>query len=452
MRMASNWRGELLRLAGTMLLAVLVGMIFGQTAAWLLVALALVLFWHLRQLYRLQCWLTGDRRHPPESSGIWGHVVAGLMADRRRDEENRERMSSVISRFRKVNQALPDGVVVLGKNNEIEAINRAATQLLGIRFPQDRGQNIGNFLRDPEISRFLARQQDDKTLTIRSPINLHLRVSIRQVLIDEVDFQRKLIIARDVTRLYQLQRVRQDFIANVSHELRTPLTVVAGYVELLQSQVPATDLAVHKPLDRMHQQTRRLTGIVDDLLNLSTLESSKPPGFSTTIDVPSLIARCLSHAEDLSQDQHRFSAQIDEQLGMRGNAHELESVLSNLLSNAVRYTPPQGKISVSWEQRTDGPMLVVQDTGIGIPPEHISRLPQRFYRVDSGRSRETGGTGLGLAIVKHVLDRHGARMQIDSRIDQGSTFTCHFPNDLAAPLEVSRMNESSQKKPLAISG
>ncbi|HED12348.1 MAG TPA: DUF3329 domain-containing protein, partial [Gammaproteobacteria bacterium] len=228
-----EWRNEILRLVGWLLLAMLVGMMMGNIAAALAMVLAIVLTWYLRQLYRLLRWFHGDLPIAPEAGGIWGRLFASLVADRRRTLENRERLSAIVSRFRKVTHALPDGVVVLGNNNEIEAANKAATRLLGIRLPQDSGQNIGNFLRDPEITRFLGSAEDSGNLTIRSPLNRHTRVSIRQVLIDKEDFGRKLVIARDVTRLHQLERVRQDFIANVSHELRTPLTVVAGYVELL---------------------------------------------------------------------------------------------------------------------------------------------------------------------------------------------------------------------------
>ncbi len=433
--MIPEWRHELLRLFGGLVLAGIFGFMLGHVAVALAMTLALILFFHLRQLNRLLRWLNGDLSDAPEASGLWGRLFAGLVVDRRRNKENRDRLSTIISRFHKVTQALPDGVVVLGNNNEIEAINKAATHLLGIRLPQDSGQNIVNFLRDPEITRFFDDEEPGAVLTIRSPINRHIRISIRQVLIDKADFGRKLVIARDITRLHQLERVRQDFIANVSHELRTPLTVVAGYVELLLSNSATLDEALQKPLTRISQQSDRLSNIVDDLLKLSTLESSEPPAFSEKVDMPDLIDGCISQARELSRGQHEFSVEVDAMLGLRGNSHELESVLSNLLSNAVRYTPQQGKISVIWRRQEAAVMLQVEDSGIGIPTEHLSRLTQRFYRVDPGRSRDTGGTGLGLAIVKHILDRHTARLQIHSQADQGSRFRCLFREELAVNLE-----------------
>jgi len=434
--MIAEWRTAIFRLAGGLILAIVAGMGIGETALVVGSMLAAVLFWQLWQLYRLQRWLNHEQLQVPEAGGVWGNLFARLVVDKRRNRESRDRLSKIIARFRNVTQALPDGVVVLGNNNEIEAVNSAATLLLGIHLPQDSGQNIGNFIRDPEVTRFLNREQGD-ALTIRSPVNPHSRVSLRQVDIGKTGFGSKLIIARDVTQLYQLERVRQDFIANVSHELRTPLTVITGYVELLLSEGIAKDQAMRKPLTRISEQTQRLTHIVDDLLNLSTLESSEPPVFSEIVDMPALIARNLLQARELSQGQHTFSSEVDEHLGLKGNAHELESVVSNLLSNAVRYTPQQGKISIRWANQTDAAVLQIQDNGIGIPAAHLSRLTQRFYRVDPGRSRETGGTGLGLAIVKHILDRHGARLQVDSQSDLGSTFICLFRSDLAVRLGLS---------------
>ncbi len=431
--MMAEWRTAIFRLVGGLILAIVAGMGIGETALVVGSVLAAVLFWQLWQLYRLQRWLNHEQLQVPEAGGVWGNLIARLVVDKRRNRESRDRLSKIITRYSNVTQALPDGVVVLGNNNEIEAFNSAASLLLGIRLPQDSGQNIGNFIRDPEVTRFLNREQGD-VLTIRSPRNLHMRVSLRLVVIGKTGFGSKLLIARDVTQLYQLERVRQDFIANVSHELRTPLTVITGYVELLLSEDIAKNQAMQKPLTRISDQTLRLTHIVDDLLNLSTLESSEPPVFSEIVDMPALIARNLLQARELSQGQHTFSSEVDEHLGLKGNAHELESMVSNLLSNAVRYTPQQGKISIRWANQTDAAVLQIQDNGIGIPAAHLSRLTQRFYRVDPGRSRETGGTGLGLAIVKHILDRHGARLQVDSQSDLGSTFSCLFRSDLAIRL------------------
>jgi len=435
--MLPEWRTELVRLAVGLMLAVLTGSVIGKTVPLVIGVLAVALCWYLWQLFRLQCWLNHKLPQAPQAGGVWGKIFAGLVVDKRRSKENRERLSKIITRFRDVTQALPDGVVVLGNSNEIKAINSAATFLLGIRLPQDHGQNIGNYIRDPDVTRFLDHEQDDSTLIIRSPGNFHTRVSLRQVIIGKTDFGHKLIIARDVTRLHQLERVRQDFIANVSHELRTPLTVITGYMEMLLSDHSDQDKTMQQQLTRISQQTARLTSIVDDLLNLSTLESSEPPDFTEIVDMPALLARCLQQARELSLGQHTFSSAIDEQLGIRGNAHELESVVSNLLSNAVRYTPQQGKISIQWSKQTEAVELQIKDSGIGIPARDLSRLTQRFYRVDPGRSRETGGTGLGLAIVKHILDRHGASLQIDSQPDRGSSFSCQFRKDLAVGLDSS---------------
>jgi two-component system phosphate regulon sensor histidine kinase PhoR len=305
--------------------------------------------------------------------------------------------------------------------------NRTASRHLGLDPATDRGHSIFNIVRAPEFARYAKQAQWDHPMPLRVARDGRDTTLLIQLI--PYGLNRFLMVTRDVTQLERLETTRKDFVANVSHELRTPLTVLSGFLETLQDMPPDTlPKEQHEHyLGLMREQAGRMQAIVEDLLTLSTLESS-PPGDGSPVDMAGLIATALAQAQALSGGKHVIGQHVEPGLSVLGNAHELSSAVANLLTNAVRYTPPGGRIDVTWARSPDGgARYTVQDTGIGIAAHHIPRLTERFYRVDRGRSRATGGTGLGLAITKHIAMRHQASLDIESRVNAGSTFTLAFP-------------------------
>lgn len=331
----------------------------------------------------------------------------------------------MLSRFQEATTAMPDATVVLSPYEEIEWMNQAAHDLLGFAYPRDVGHRVGNLLRHPDFLAFLNQQDYEKSVQIPSPVHERNVLSIRIIPYGK---DQRLLIARDITHIQRLEQMRRDFVANVSHELRTPLTVVAGYLEAMQDESDDLGDQWGRTVSVMRQQTERMQRIVEDLLMLSRLETQRDHAGHEACSVPSLLAVICDDARRVSGEQrHEISLEADNDLWLQGNDAELRSLFSNLVFNAVRYTPAGGRIHVKWSQEGDAACFSVADTGIGIAPQHVPRLTERFYRVDVGRSRDSGGTGLGLAIVKHVLLRHEGRLEITSRLGEGSTFTARFP-------------------------
>ena len=400
--------------------------LFGHFFIWLSIGIGLYLVWHLRQLDRLTGWLerrlTGDA---PESSGIWEDVFMRLYRFRLRNKRRHKRLVKRISRFQEAAQAMPNAIVVLSHDNSIEWCNSAATKMLGIHTSHDLGQRLLNLVRHPELVDYIYQADFEEPLLMPSPVDKTKTLSVRLVAYGD---DQTLLVGRDITRLQHLKQMRRDFVANVSHEMRTPLTVINGYVEMMRDDHSLSKQESQDMLVRIDEQSTRLQSIVEDLLQLSRLESASSDTTVRTINAPQLIASIISDAKELSSEQqHKFSSDIDQNLHMQGSEIEIRSAFSNLIFNAVRYTPEDGRINISWYRDTDGLHFTVQDTGMGIPAQHIARLTERFYRVDVARSRHTGGTGLGLAIVKHVLQRHDAKLEITSTAGVGSKFCCHFP-------------------------
>ncbi|AIT26518.1 phosphate regulon sensor kinase PhoR [Bordetella holmesii 44057] len=332
-------------------------------------------------------------------------------------------------------QALPDGVVTLNEDYQIEWGNRMARRHLGLRLPADRGQNLMNLLRSPEFVAYAHRSNWPEPILVRVGQSGQERVMMIQLA--TYASSRRLLITRDVTQIEKLETTRRDFVANVSHELRTPLTVLAGFLETLHDMPPEAlgEEQRSQYLAMMLEQAQRMQAIVEDLLTLSTLESS-PGTDPVAVNIQALLQTARQQAEALSGGRHHFEWQVDANLDVLGSGSELASALSNLLTNAVRYTPEGGHITVSWQGTPDGgARYSVRDTGIGIPARHIPRLTERFYRVDRGRSRAVGGTGLGLAITKHIVLRHDAELLIESEPGKGSTFSLLFPPDRVVPAE-----------------
>ena len=386
---------------------------------------------------RMLRWLRqGDVQRGLELYGLWGEAVERVRRLVRQQQdlvrESDKRLQDILGAL----QASPNGVVLLDEEGRIEWCNDTAAEHFGFDPQRDALQSIRNLVRDPEFNAYLAEHDYARDVVLEgrgSTPSRPVRVSVHVHTYGE---GRALLLSRDVTALEQAEAMRRDFVANVSHEIRTPLTVLTGFVETLQTlDLEAPDRARY--LAMMAQQAARMQSVVQDLLTLSRLEGSPLPGMAEWTPVSSLLQRCEEESRALSalltQNQPQghvleFDTGAAQWQDIAGSPAELQSALSNLISNAVRYTPGGGRILVRWERAADGgAVFSVQDTGPGIAPEHIPRLTERFYRVDRSRSRETGGTGLGLAIVKHVLQRHGASLDIRSTLGKGSTFSVHLP-------------------------
>ncbi len=403
------------------------GMVLGIVLAgalWVLV--------DLRRGMRLLAWLKeGDTSSPVRAAGLWGEVADRTWRLTRTREkqiaENRDRLNDFLAAI----QASPNGVVLLDAQDGIEWCNETAAGHFGFDPQRDVQQHIGNLLRDPGFVAYLNGNDYAGDIVIRGPLSTSSRPVQLAVHLHGYGEGRKLLLSRDVTAVQQAEVMRRDFVANVSHEIRTPLTVLGGFVETLQT-LPLNDEERARYLALMAQQAQRMQTLVSDLLTLSRLEGSPPPGTNEWIAVSQLMAQCEQDGRDLSRmlatQSHNMSFIQDGRCDIAGSHSELLSAMTNLVSNAVRYTPAGGNIEVRWLNLPDGRAeFSVRDSGPGIAAEHIPRLTERFYRIDRSRSRETGGTGLGLAIVKHVSQRHGAELQIESQPGQGSRFSIVFP-------------------------
>jgi len=387
-------------------------------------ALGVHLLWQLANLFRLDWWV----RHrsfadPPEFGGIWGEVVTQVVRLHRRKRYHKQRFIKLVRQIQRSTAALPDGVVILNAQREIAFFNRTAGRLLNLRGAQDHGLRIDNLLRQPQFARYLDSADYNNAVVLQPDMSVDNYLSLQVVPYGE---GQQLLLVRDVSRQMRLENMRKDFVANASHELRSPLSVVAGYLETLAHD-PALHEELRGPVNEMRRQAERMTSIIQDLLALSKLEESDEIVGGTYIDVPALLA--VLRKDVLARPVHPRDVRIkiETTAVIRGDEPEIHSAFSNLVDNAAKYTPPEGSVEMRWWVDDEGAHFSVTDTGIGIQPEHIPRLTERFYRVDAGRSRSTGGSGLGLAIVKHVLQRHGGTLDVQSEPGEGSTFTCHFP-------------------------
>lgn len=426
--MKYKWLGPLLRsLLPPIVAGLLIGLISGNYGWSLAIGLAVYLVWNLYQLIRLHHWLkTYQPDEPaPDSHGLWGEVFDGLYSIQRRDQRVRGRLQAVIDRVQESTAALKDAVIMLDADGNLEWWNRAAETLLGLKTPQDSGQLITNLVRHPRFKAYMEQGDFKEALELPSPLNDRLHLQLQITRYGNGD---QLMLVRDVTHVRQLEQMRKDFVANVSHELRTPLTVIAGYLEPLLDHADEVSPRWRRPLQQMQQQAERMKNLLDDLLLLARLEANDNLQDKQPVAVEPLLQTIIKDAQALSGEaDHHILLEAEPQLELKGNEAELSSAFSNLVFNAVKYTPPGGEIRIRWWSDQAGAHLSVQDTGIGIESRHLPRLTERFYRVDSSRSANTGGTGLGLAIVKHALIHHNGRLEIASEPGKGSLFTCHFP-------------------------
>jgi len=389
-------------------------------AAVALVALVLVLY-HLRKLRELSHWLEhGEAPDPPRARGAWDRLHAVLYRSRRESARREAELVDMLTRWREAARALPDGVVILDEDR-IAWCNDTARAHLEIDPVRDAGVPITHLVRIPEFLDYLEAGRYQHPILVTAPHSTDRVLSLQVVPYGE---KQRLVLSRDVTQFRQVERMRREFVANVSHELRTPLTVVAGFLETLRDERDPE--AARHYIDLMSEQSQRMLRLVEDLLTLSALESSPPPPMEEPVEMKKLLDRLGAEARALSNGRHRIEVEGEEGIDLVGSEKELSSAFGNLVSNAIRYTPERGTVRLRWHRTEDGAAFDVEDTGIGIAPEHLPRLTERFYRVDRGRSRESGGTGLGLAIVKHALSRHGAALDIASRPGEGSRFTARF--------------------------
>lgn len=387
----------------------------------LLLALAIHVYW----IQKLQTWLRSPNvNEVPEGSGIWEAIFSALFQHQRSNIKTEAELVAALEGFKRATSALPDGIAVLNHRNEIEWCNPPAEFLLGLELNKDANQPVQNFVRYAAFINYLHSQNFNEPITVKSIRNTETTLQIQLIVFGTAQ---KLLICRDISTQEKIDTMRRDFIANVSHELRTPLTVVGGFLETLMDTKGAVTEDTKSYFDMMINQTSRMRLIIEDLLTLSRIESNNEVPETAAIDMSTLLSMILNDANALSHGRHTIELNVDKSLNLKGSREELLSAFTNLVSNAVRYTPEGGTVTINWQLKNKQAIFSVKDSGIGIEEQHVARLTERFYRVDHSRSRDTGGTGLGLAIVKHILNRHKARLEIKSAIGAGSTFSIVFP-------------------------
>lgn len=418
------WVPALLRLALMLAFAGvawwLLGPVSGLAFA-LLITLGLLVS-QLAYLHKLGEWLDDPQSTKlPDGWGAWTDVFARLYRLRRDDERNRDELTEWLARFRQAMHLLPEGVAIMDDVLFLEWCNPAAERHLGLTLEHDKGRRVTNLIRHPEFIDYLilGRYEQPLTLSIRG----------RKLIVQIIPFEnrRQILVTHDATDTDRIEAMRRDFIANASHELRTPLTVIVGFLEIALADPGLDEKTRTAHLMLMTEQAQRMQRLIEDMLTLSRLESDEYPLKRERVDVRALVEQVANDARALSNGRHVIDIAVDGP-DVMGSTEELRSAFGNLASNAVRYTPAGGRIELRWLRGPNDLRFEVIDNGIGIDEQHISRLTERFYRVDKSRSRETQGTGLGLAIVKHVLLRHGGKLAIRSVSGKGSVFTASLPN------------------------
>ncbi len=413
------------RLITVVSLAGFIGLLFDQMLLFMFIGTLLYTFWLQRTWEQLWKWIENPKKNPPPSAeGAVDDVCRRIERVRLQNKSRKKRLASYLKQFQAATAALPDAVVVLGPQGQVAWANTAAIELLGIVWPRDSHVRVHNLIRDPVFQKLLQTPHSKKkSKIVTSPISsdLYLEMKIVNYMGDG-----RLLIARDMSQTVKLQKMRRDFVENVSHELRTPLTVLHGYLETFDQDSPAEMWKSALPV--MRQQTQRMNMMISDLLVLSQLEMGEKELKHDPVDISVLLTAIADDAKQLKEyKHHQIKLEIASDKRLLADAGELRSAISNLVFNAVKYTPADSEITLRWITTKNKACIEVEDNGMGIAEHHLERLTERFYRVDSGRAQETGGTGLGLAIVKHILKRHKANLNISSEIGVGSVFSCCFP-------------------------
>ena len=426
-----SWSRTLLGFGLYLFVAAIVGALIQHLMLTIIIALILLLAVNYIYLFHFTKWVWQSRTmSPPSIDGMWGHLYEGVYYIKRRNRTKRKKLSKLIKRFREGTEALPDAVVVIDKATRIVWCNRNARIELGLKWPDDIGRRIDNFVRHPSFVEFLHNGDYQDPIELPAPTNPNKTFEYRLMKYGD---KQLLLVARDISRVSQLEHMRTDFVANVSHELKTPLTVINGYLEVLESAMQDSPPIVNKALSEMSSQSKRMQVLIDDLLILSRIESSSDRIFEHIIDMPAMFKQIELEASALNKEKnHKIKFAIDKKLQVYGVETELRSACSNLIFNAIHYTPKGGEIKVSWKTKANGAFFAVIDNGDGIEEKHLHRLTERFYRIDKARSRTTGGSGLGLSIVKHVLHHHNTKLKITSKVDKGSAFSFILPSELIA--------------------
>ena len=426
--------------------AALFGLTIGYVIASMLVMSLGIIAWQIYRLKTLSEWVENPKHNPmPEVSGQLSTLYRSIHRKNATNSKRKRQLSAYLTQFRKAVSALPDAIILIDDNGKIEWANKNANPVLGIRWPEDSNVRFGDLIRYPEVAKLLKQADSNKKssnqgVVVNSITNSEQTISFKCV---RYSNDIRMVIARDVSRLIKVNQMHSDFVANVSHELKTPLTVLKGYVEILRDSPELPD-KFSKPIAQMNLQSVRMELIVGDLLYLAKLEDTANIKPSEDVDVTHVINTIIESVSPLiDEKQHKIELDIDYSLNVAGAQNELHSAFSNLITNAINYTPNHGVIKVRWNESAKGSVFSVSDNGIGIAAQHRERLTQRFYRVDTDRSREGGGTGLGLAIVKHVLQRHNAELDIISIEGEGSTFRCLFPKNLEEELDTHKQTTKS---------
>lgn len=431
-----SWKKLIFELIFFCLPALSLGLFIGYLPWLLLAAVLTTLVWNFYNQLKLSHWLWSyGPVTPPTGRGSWEPLFYGLYQVQLRNRRRRRELASLIKRFRSGAESLPDAVVMTTVEGNIFWCNGLAQHLLGFRWPEDNGQHILNLLRYPEFSHYLQSKIFTKPLTLQ--LNNTHYVEFRVIPYSDGQL---LMVARDVTAMHQLEGVRRNFFANVSHELRTPLTVLQGYLEIMRDQ-QIDSTSNDKALATMYEQTKRMDGLVKQLLILSRIEAAPNVNMNQQVDVPLILQALQREVLALSNTGHEITFRVNERLKVCGDEDQLRSAVSNLVYNAVNHTPAGAKIEVCWQLTPQGAQFQVSDNGLGIEPQHLPRLTERFYRVDQARSRQTGGSGLGLAIVKYALSHHGSQLEIMSEVGLGARFVFTLPNRLVVPMVLVRGKE-----------
>ena len=435
-----SWSKNIVQLTIFVLLIIVLGSMFDNFVLSVALATIAILGFNFYQLYKLNQWVWHSKKlSPPKVYGAWEYIYEGIYQLQRRQRGKRKELSELVKRFRKGAEALPDAVIILDNDATIIWCNRLARLELGIKWPDDLGMRIDNLLRHPEFVEYFHTGDFTYPLEVPSPANPRKTNEYRIMPYGDDNL---MLISRDVTRVSQLEDMRRDFVANVSHEMRTPLTVINGYLEMLPMTSLDADPLAHKAIYEMSTQTKRMQNLIEDLLVLSRIESSSERIYEHVVNMPSMFAQIAMEASQLNTEkQHKIEFHIDPELHVYGVEGELRSACSNLIFNAVHYTPDGGKIDVYWSKNGHDAVFKVVDNGDGIDDKHLLRLTERFYRVDKARSRKTGGSGLGLSIVKHVLNHHNSLLEIRSIVGQGSEFSFRLGYELI-PTESSKTDHA----------
>ena len=410
-----------------LLIASLIGLGIGYFWICIFCAFMLAFLLQLRSLYLVNDWISKRPYDaPPNLHGIWGALLFNVYRAQRQERIVQAEMVGLIDRAQSSLVALAEAVVLIDDQHLIEWWNPAAERLLGIN-PLDRGRNLLSILRQPNFIKYFNNiDQTPDGIRLQTQIDVEHYVHVKMT---RFGGESLLLVAYDITRVHNLEQMRKDFVDNISHELRTPLTVLSGYIETFTDQDDITP-RLKRAFTQMQSQTKRMNALVNDLLLLSNLENNKKVAKNQIIEMANLMNQVFDDARAYNLDYgHTLNLDIDSHCDLIGSDMEIASAFSNLITNAIKYTPKGGIINIGWHEQGDLAYFTVQDNGIGINPKHLPRLTERFYRVDSARSRQTGGTGLGLAIVKHVLMQHGAHLEISSKENEGSTFTAVFPKE-----------------------